>query len=109
MSIYKSVTDTTLGTQTGYTAMFTHDRGSELKVVKDPLINSDELGSERAKVELVKGAYAERVINVTSIHKPEIVLNSVFSFNGALWIAKTIEITFKSPSLFMTIKGVRYE
>ena len=108
MSIYKSETDAGSALNT-YTGMFTHDRGSELKVIKNELVNSVDLARERATVELIKGAYAERVINIVSIHKPEIILNSIFSFKGVLWIAKSISLNFKSPELHMTIKGVRYE
>ncbi len=109
MSIFKSATDTSLVSLGSYTGMFTHDRGSKLQVVKNEMINSDELGVERGKVELIKGAYSERIIDITIIHKPEIELNSVFEFDGSLWIAKVIQLEFKAPSLYMTLKAIRYE
>jgi len=109
MSIYKSITDVNFSNVAEYEGMFSHDIGSGVKIINESLISSYEVAVERAKVELIKEAYDERVINITTIYVENLKINDVIEFKGVLWIVKDITITFKNPVLNYLIKGVRYE
>lgn len=93
----------------GYEGRYTHDRGSEVVVVKEPLLNTAELAEERATVELLEGAYSERIVNFSTVHTPTVKINDIVEFKGKLWVVKEISLTFTPPELIQNIKGVRYE
>lgn len=94
---------------TRYEGMFTHDRGTETVVIKDPLITTHAVAEERAKSEFLKGGYSERWISLTSLAIPNLKQNDVILFAGEKWIVKEIALSFDVPVLLQTIKGVRYE
>ena len=93
----------------GYEGLFQHDRGTSQIVVKDPLLTSEAVATERAKAELLKGGYVERWIRITSVHTAGLKQNDIISFNGVYWLVKEITLSFQAPKLVQTIKGLRYE
>ena len=108
MSVYNSenVCD---NLSVGYEALFRHDRGTEVVVVNDSLINDEAVATARATAEFIKGGYVEKVVNITSIFIPTLKQNDIFTFKGVNWIAKEIALSFQAPKLIQVTKGVRYE
>lgn len=92
-----------------YTGLFEHTRGSETVTIKDPMITSSVVAQERAKAELIKGGYSERWISIITIFTPNLKQNDIISYKGENWIVKEISLTFTTPTLMQSIKGVRYE
>ncbi len=94
---------------TTHQELFQHDRGIGGVVIKDDLITNSTIAEARAKAELLKGGYAERRVDITTHHVANLKQNDIISFKGANWIIKEISFSFKSPTLLMKIKGLRYE
>ncbi len=94
---------------TRYEGLFTHDRGTETLVIKDPLITDPAIAADRAKSEFLKGGYSERWISITTLAVVGLKQNDIVSFAGEQWIVKEIALSFSPPVLLQTIKGVRYE
>ena len=109
MAHFKSENYCSLITDNGYEGLFQHDRGTSQIVIKDQLLTSVAVATERAKAELLKGGYVERWIRITSVYTGDIQQNDIVSFNGVMWLVKEISFSFKAPKLKQTIKGVRYE
>jgi hypothetical protein len=95
--------------KTAYQGLFEHDSGIGSITVKDDLITTLEVGTARARAELLKGGYAERWVSFQAIHINGIKQNDIINFKGINWIVKEIGLSFKPPTLVMSIKGVRYE
>ena len=109
MAEYTSENVCSLEVENGYEGLFEHDRGTSQIVVKDPLLTSEAVATERAKYELLTGGYVERWIRITSVYTGALKQNDIVEFDGVLWLVKEISLSFKAPKLVQTIKGVRYE
>jgi len=107
MAVYNSVNVCT--EYKGFQALYSHDIGSEQVIIKDSLISDENVALARAKSELLRGGYTERVVNITTVFTPSLRQNDIISFNGSNWLVKEITLSFNPPKLLQTIKGVRYE
>ena len=90
MSEYESKNVCNLIVNNGYTGLFAHDRGTSQIIVKDQLLTSEAVATERVKSELLKGGYVERWIRITSVHTPDLKQNDLIEFNGMVWLVKEI-------------------
>ena len=92
-----------------YSAIYSHNRGTEDLIINDTLLTDNVVGEQRAIAELIEGAYTKRWVNLTTTFIEELKQNDIISFNGILWIVKEISLSYKPPELIQSIKGVRYD
>ena len=88
---------------------FKHDIGSGDQKVSDDLITTQSVAKARAKSELLKNGYKERLITIKSIQIQGLKQNDIISFKGENWIVKEISLDYNPPTLTSTIRGLRYE
>lgn len=88
---------------------FEIDNGNTgVKIITDPLLDTEERAEERAMAELLRNSFATNSLNY-STHITKHILNKVIRVGGLNYIIRNITTTVESVKIVVKIGGVRYD
>lgn len=77
-------------------------------VISDPLLDSVERATERAKSEFLKNSYRLKQITFTT-QRTDIVKNMIINVQGVPYLVKSISTVITKTAIKSKIRGIRYE
>lgn len=94
---------------TQFILKFSIDNGNTGELtVSDPLLDSVERATERAKSEFIKNSYRLKEIGFVT-HRTDITKNMIINVHGVPYIVKSISTAIDDKTIKSRIKAVRYE
>ena len=87
---------------------FLNNNQTGKKEISDPLIDSEEIASQRANAEFLDGGYLKRYLKLVT-HRTDVVVGDVVRVEGFCYLVTSASVRYTAGAVVCDIEGVRYE